>query len=302
MRTALTLILGLSLASPAWAAGDPDKGTALEATKAYDATMLHTALSANWHIQTVSAKGTAAVRARLKDAGWTLLGEVLQPQGIKDGRAYVALDKARGNLVVVFRGSGGEKWWETGSNALTDLNGRKEKPRWLKEHDRKVRVHKGFSNEWQRFRDDVLPQVRKHKGERIFVIGFSLGAALAQLAALDIKLNVGAKRVFLYPHASPRVGEKDFRALIEKEITRIDRVILDGDPVPRLPPKAMAFKHAGRLLLLDESGERLSDHQNRTKVRLHNYDTYRSALKAHLAKCPKQCKKGALKKAADNTR
>ncbi len=301
MRTFSLCCLALSLfAGPAAAKGDPDKGTALEPTKAYDATMIKTALSANWHIQAVSKTGKKAVKEALKGAGWKLLGKVLEPKGVKDGRAYVAVQGD--TLVVVFRGSRGEKWWETGSNALTDMNTRKEKPKWLKKHDRKVRVHKGFSNEYSRFRDQIIPKIKKHKKKRIFVVGFSLGAGLAQLCALDIKLNTKAKKVYLYPHASPRVGEKDFRALLEAKMGRIDRVILDGDPVPRLPPKVLAFKHAGRLLLLNPKGDRKNDHVAKTKVSLHDYDKYRTALKKHLKKCKKQCKKGALKKAANNTR
>ncbi len=295
-------VVAALVAAPALAGkGDPEKGTALKPTKAYDATMIRTALSANWHMSAVSETGAKAVKKRLKDAGWKLVGSLITPKGIKDGRAYVAV---HGDAVVVaFRGSGGEKWWQTGSNGLTDANGRKEKPKWLKKHDRKVRVHKGFSNEYGRFRAAILKRVRKHKGKRIFVVGFSLGAALSQLCALDIKLNTGAKRVFAYPHASPRVGEKDFRRLMESKVGRIDRVILDGDPVPRLPPKAMAFKHAGRLLLLNPKGKRLSKHKGvSTKVSLHSYDKYRSALKKHLKRCAKECKKGALKKAADKTR
>lgn len=305
------LLAGLLLSTPAGGAepaggadeGDPDQGTYLKATKNYDETMLKTAISANWHVLTVSERGEAAVKERLEKAGWTLLGGVIEPEGIKDGRAYVALDSRHGNVVVSFRGSGGETWWQTASNAVTDGNALKEKPSWLKKHNSKARVHKGFSNEYARFRGEILKQVEKHADKPIFVVGFSLGGALAQLAALDIKLNTGATRVFVFPHAAPRVGESDFREFFEDTVPRIDRVVLDGDPVPELPPKALKFAHAGRVLLLDLDGHRLDDSaRGGTRVRYHNYDTYRDILRKHLDRCATECRQGALDEAADNTR
>lgn len=282
--------------------GTPNNGTFLNPTKAYDETMLKTARSANWHQRTVSVDGIDNVKPRLEAAGWTLLGKVLEPDGIKDGRAYVAVDEARGNVVVVFRGSAGEKWWETGSNAITDINTVRTKPDWIAKHKKGVSVHKGFANEYGRFQDRILKKVRKHKDKRIFVTGFSLGGALAQLCALDIKLNTGAQRVFLYPHGSPRVGDKDFRALLESNIKRIDRVVLNGDPITLLPPKPLPFQHAGRVLILTVDGNRLTDHRPGVTPGNHNYDRYKKALVKHQKLCPKECKKDALTKAAETTR
>jgi hypothetical protein len=299
----LSVAISLSVSGAAIADdGSPKNGTFLNPTKAYDGTMLKTAKSANWHQRTVSIDGIKNVKPALEKAGWTLIGKVVEPSGIKDGRAYVAVDEARGNVVVSFRGSGGEKWWETGSNAITDLNTLRTKVDWIEKHQKGVRVHKGFSNEYLRFRDQILNKVRKHKDKRIFVTGFSLGAGLAQLCALDIKLNTGAARVFLYPHASPRVGGKDFRALLESNIKRIDRVVLNGDPITQLPPKPLPFQHAGRVLILTLDGHRLSDHRPGITPGNHNYDLYKTALKKHEALCAKECKKDALKKAADTTR
>ncbi len=300
MQSTLAALTLLLLVSPALAAGDPEQGTAFDPAPSYDARFITTALSANWHMRTVSLEGEAQVRQALSAAGWHLQGEIIQPKGVKDGRAYVALQGD--DLVIAFRGSGGERWWETGSNALTDANARKERPDWLKAHAADVRVHKGFSNEYQRFREQILPLVRRHTGKRIFVVGFSLGGALAQLCALDLSLNTDAKRVYAYPHASPRVGEKDFRELIEARLGRLDRVALDGDPVPRLPPKALAFKHAGRLLLLDPEGNRKAGWEEKVKLGYHDYDKYHTALQRHLALCPEQCQAGSLWAAAEATR
>lgn len=82
---------------------------------------------------------------------------------------------------------------------------------------------------------------------RLYVTGHSLGAALAQLCALDVKLDLGLADVRLMTYGSPRVGDAAFAALLAAQLRDHSwRFTHNRDIVPSLPLTSMGFHHAAR--------------------------------------------------------
>ncbi len=109
-------------------------------------------------------------------------------------------------------------------------------------------VHKGFQSVYEVIRESMMNQLRNadQKFTRLIVVGHSLGAALSELAALDLLHN---GRVAVVPEvqtfAGPRVGHHDFAAAFDAQISTCFRVVNAWDIVPQLPPPLALFEHVG---------------------------------------------------------
>jgi predicted lipase len=63
----------------------------------------------------------------------------------------------------------------------------------------------------------------EHPGRPVYVIGHSLGAAMATIAAVDLRFKLDLTDVRLYTFGSPRVGNQIFSKFVRKHT----QVILD---------------------------------------------------------------------------
>ncbi|XP_024515371.1 phospholipase A1 EG1, chloroplastic/mitochondrial [Selaginella moellendorffii] len=123
---------------------------------------------------------------------------------------------------------------------------------------KKARVHCGFysiyssTNEAHAFgelslRNQIFKEVEElvssgdnKKDVRIVCAGHSLGSSLATLAAADLSINFASGRsnvkVHLVAYASPKVGNAEFKHLVESQSTLvITRYSGVGDLVPHVP-------------------------------------------------------------------
>jgi hypothetical protein len=130
-------------------------------------------------------------------------------------------------------------------------------------------VHSGFANS---LRDSWAESIRKllkkaGAGTRrtLWITGHSLGGALAVLAGgacaydPDTLLPVNG----LYTFGQPRIGLHDFCNNIEIKFGRVYyRFVNDRDLVPRVPPRAFDYTHAGRLIHFDSNGQPDADSQS----------------------------------------
>lgn len=105
---------------------------------------------------------------------------------------------------------------------------------------------------------------------RLWLCGHSLGAALAELAAVLLaeQLNTradGLKGVIagVYTYGSPRVGDGAFAAALEQSCSgRLHRFVNHRDLVARVPPATPGgYAHAGILHYFDELGRLYSNPQ-----------------------------------------
>jgi hypothetical protein len=170
-----------------------------------------------------------------------------------------------GAAVVAFRSSeppgfqanGGFKDWVT-----TDLRANRipyppEPGGLLGVADRRW-VHAGFWQAYERVRQRLLNQVheleRRHgRLPRIYVTGFSLGGALATLAALDLAQQHRKTPVMLYALAAPRVGDSSLMKLVSQRLREAFGLGYGGDPIVHLPPFGpnvpITFTHLAKINL-----------------------------------------------------
>ncbi|KAL2271158.1 hypothetical protein VTJ83DRAFT_529 [Remersonia thermophila] len=126
-------------------------------------------------------------------------------------------------------------------------------------------VHTGFMSSWRAARDMVLPALHaaraRHKGYRVHLVGHSLGGAVAALAALELRLGLGWRDVYVTTFGEPRVGNKALARYIDGafgldgsappgEEAPYRRVTHAGDPVPLLPLTEWGYRsHAGEVYI-----------------------------------------------------
>lgn len=108
-------------------------------------------------------------------------------------------------------------------------------------------VHQGFYNAFQGVqgyvKNDIQNLLAAHSNAKIWITGFSLGGALATVAALDIKSIFGHVDEF-YSFGQPRVGNEAFASYFSSQISTRYRVIHYADIVPHLPPQLpISYSH-----------------------------------------------------------
>jgi hypothetical protein len=192
----------------------------------------------------------------------------------------------------------------------------------------KLEVHSGFNRNYLMFEKSLVKRVgsflaRNQKKPEVYCIGFSLGAALATHCAAHLSLRFGLQPN-LVVGASPRVGDKAFRAAFDKEINHSLRIMLEKDPVAQIPGNLLkeSFEHVGKKLLPmyhdSKLGRRLSV-DSLTKLthswtnarvladivrfkKYHHYLRYKEALRVQIDRCDKHCQDGILSKLARTER
>ena len=177
------------------------------------------------------------------------------------GQAYVATrDK---NIVIVFRSTTSDDGWGTTLNVLTDLKAYAKQIEFIDEESpqferfQKIRVHAGFHNEYLRYRGQIIKHVDENPDKEIYITGHSLGGALATLASFDIASN-RQRSVNLYTYGSPRVGLSDFRVAHEEIVPNSYRIVINGDPIARVPGSILDYEHSGLLFQISEFGSQVN--------------------------------------------
>lgn len=134
-------------------------------------------------------------------------------------------------------------------------------------------VHTGFFKSYNNsaLRPNITAAIAHlqelHPDSSTYVLGHSLGGALAQICALDIAVNMGEQQVGVITFGSPRVGNAAFDAFFMQHVQESWRLTHNRDIVPSVPLQLMGFHHVPRevwevsfdghtvLGLCDETGE-----------------------------------------------
>lgn len=156
-----------------------------------------------------------------------------QNQGTADATGFVAVDKTKRQIVIAYRGS------------HSVLN-------WLGNVDFKkvpflcsgCEVHQGFLSSWTSTKTAVTNAVnaafKANPGFSIVATGHSLGAAIATLAAADLRSQ--GKKVSLYTYGSPEVGNVAFATSVSNSGPTF-RVTHQKDAVPYLAGYVVGYAH-----------------------------------------------------------
>lgn len=188
---------------------------------------------------------------------WGFNADTFTPLGVKNGVAAGFVVRDRNNSVVsVFRGTA------NAGDVGTDLDAVPSSAKWLPSTSQ-VRVHDGFDDAlsplWSQWKTAVA-KASQGAGTPVNMVfaGHSLGGAEAQLAAVRSKLEPATANaeVQVYTLGSPRVGNDAFRQLYDEKVTRSFRMVsntdLSDDPVTKVPPEFLGYRHAGTQVTLNE--------------------------------------------------
>ena len=125
-------------------------------------------------------------------------------------------------------------------------------------------VHMGFLSSWSHARKQVLPHLKMlrqtYPDYPIYLIGHSLGGAVAALAALELKASLQWDDITITTFGEPRIGNAGLARFVEDvfeldadvdpEERRYRRVTHMDDPVPLLPLSEWGFRpHAGEIFI-----------------------------------------------------
>jgi len=161
---------------------------------------------------------------------------------------YVAYDTALEAVVLVFRGTVDLTNWISNLNFSTLAPFPKEPS---------VQVHAGFYDDFSSVESQVESLVSSFLSEfqtsTLYVTGHSLGAALAQLAAISYKIDNPSVTTHVYSYGTPRTGDPPFSSFYASTIDSSFRVTHNQDVVPHLPLKILGFYHTPNEAWYDEA-------------------------------------------------
>ncbi|CAF9919163.1 MAG: hypothetical protein ALECFALPRED_000986 [Alectoria fallacina] len=149
---------------------------------------------------------------------------------------YVAVDHTLALTILAFRGS------HTFRNWAADLDF-VQIPTDICPH---CFCHQGFYNSWLEARPGVLAALlttaHQYPTYRVTIVGHSLGGAIADVAAAEIR-KAGTP-ADLYTYGAPRIAGPVLSDYItDQKAGGNYRTTHYDDPVPRLPPRALGFVH-----------------------------------------------------------
>ena len=134
-------------------------------------------------------------------------------------------------------------------------------------------VHNGFRDIYKGVRGGYRQLVEKiEPNKALYLVGHSLGAAVSQLAALDISLKnpERADQLQVYGYAPPRTGDKVFADAYNYRVRTSYRVVNVCDVIPYLPfDKLGVFMGSQPYAYSDTKGELSYVHQTGNPIANH---------------------------------
>ncbi|KAF8468314.1 Alpha/Beta hydrolase protein [Kalaharituber pfeilii] len=156
-------------------------------------------------------------------------------RGSADTTGVVALDTTTNSIVLSYRGSQSLRNWF--ANAQISLTA-------VPQYCPSCTAHTGFldalNEEFPVVLSSIQSLTESHPDFQLVVVGHSLGGAIATLAATELRTR-GFKPT-LYTFGAPRVGNEALSKFISESGTNF-RVTHLNDPVPRLPPLVLGYRH-----------------------------------------------------------
>ena len=207
-------------------------------------------------------------------------------------------------LIVVFRGTTGFNDWKTNvqfSRKLFEVRGPKSvgasRPRSSTpaplEHIHPVdpnlggqdisgmapraKMHEGFTEAYISVQDQLHQFITFQNPSKLILVGHSLGGALATLCAIDFQLTYEQRYdIELYTYGSPRVGNPEFRELVNESIPHSYRFVNGLDAVPSLPTRWNGYRHVDQVSRI---GRWFTWRIFSARIRDHFMDEYIGALR-----------------------
>ncbi|CUA68352.1 Lipase [Rhizoctonia solani] len=110
-----------------------------------------------------------------------------------------------------------------------------------------VKTHNGFQEAQARSAKAKLVAVKeaiaKHSTSPVTLTGHSLGAAVSLIDALYLSIHLPSVKLKVVTHGMPRVGNREFAALIDSQVGDVSRINNQKDIVPIMPGRGLGFQH-----------------------------------------------------------
>lgn len=156
-----------------------------------------------------------------------------------------------GTLYIYFEHSNGKTDWVNNLDFPTMA--------YSNEQEKTFFAHRGFLRVFKSitpYLATALKNAKANKYDKIVVVGYSHGGALAVLCHEYLWFNLENMRdkIYTYAVAPPRViwGKV---AHLENRWQHLTTVINKGDLVPTLPPKILGYTHVGKTLEIGKKGK-----------------------------------------------
>lgn len=140
-------------------------------------------------------------------------------------------------------------------------------------------VHVGFQAAYDAFvhKGKLHEEVSscRQSGQKLTIVGHSLGGALAFLAGYDFRKK-GEKDIAVYTFGQPRVSGPLFRGKFDKlfKHTPYFRIVNQGDPVTHLPPKMPGALFITKYFLYDHSHKLYRKYEKDGTYASHKYNRF----------------------------
>ncbi|MCZ6786757.1 MAG: lipase family protein [Planctomycetota bacterium] len=202
-------------------------------------TAVHNVNNAFWLGRAAELAYETADRIAETTRGWGMKSAFVEDEST-DTQLFVAGDASA--VLVAFRGTQTDGL----QDILTDLN--VKQVAWEEGGE----VHAGFKKALDAVWPEAIETIDafRSEGQSLWFCGHSLGGALATLA-----LSRHGAAHGLYTIGQPRVGDEAFAAAFDsKHGTRTFRYVNNRDIVPRVPMRALGYRHVGEVLYFDGGG------------------------------------------------
>lgn len=189
----------------------------------------------------------AVVEAQV--TAWGLRFKFFEEGGVQ---AFIAGDSDK--IIVSFRGTEPDKL----EDLLTDVN-------LVLVDGYGGQVHNGFKqgveHVWAGLRQCITDfQDNADRPQSLWFTGHSLGAALATIAVARLRYDEDKPVYGLYTFGQPRTGDQQFSRLVNADtMTATFRFVNNNDVVTRVPPRALNYRHVGKLIYFTSAGEASTD-------------------------------------------
>jgi hypothetical protein len=123
-------------------------------------------------------------------------------------------------------------------------------------------VHKGFYTATLNLKTQVIMSIlstkRKTGYSKLIVSGHSLGAAVGQLTAMELKnhATISKMTILIYNFGQPRIGDYEYSQFITRHTNdALYRYTHYKDIVPHIPPREMEYYHSCMEIYENENGD-----------------------------------------------
>ncbi|KAH8995119.1 lipase class 3 family protein [Lactarius hatsudake] len=181
---------------------------------------------------------------------------------------YVGFSPSQKTVIVAHQGTDTSKLLAD----LTDLNLLLAplNPSYFRGVPFSVEAHLGFADEQARTAPKILSYVKQtlsaHGTSSVTVVGHSLGAALALLDGVYLRLHLDATvKVRVIGYGMPRVGNQAFADWVDNHLSgQVTRINNREDAVPIVPDRLLGYRHASGEVHITDSGlwENCPGHDN----------------------------------------